>query len=254
MKTIPRLLGIAMLSALACSAVDKDPGETEGHGGGGGGPQQGGAGGAPATGTCTYDGKPYSPDDSFISVDSCNRCFCVSDGSVLCTTKACTADCILDSTYTFYWEPGSAANYPVTSLSPPNRYQVKVAANLHQGPAVPPSCAPAMPLCHSEAIDVADVMSDLADADVQAALIPDSSGHPRFFGQSTNGEVDLGNFRIMGAGGGFGVGVDCPSSAASTCTPIPAGVAKLVADLRALEAQQLADPSCSALVYSLSHG
>ncbi len=46
-------------------------------------------------------------------------------------------------------------------------------------------------------------------------------------------------------GGSLLVGGDCPSPTLSSCWPIPAGVAKLVADLHALNDQQLADASCA---------
>jgi hypothetical protein len=39
-------------------------------------------------------------------------------------------------------------------------------------------------------------------------------------------------------------GSTCPVSA-SSCIGIPAGIAKLVADLRALDQRELEDPSCS---------
>jgi hypothetical protein len=54
-------------------------------------------------------------------------------------------------------------------------------------------------------------------------------------------------FQFVGLDGhGFLVGGTCPSTDA-TCVPPPDGVARLVADLRALDDQQLMDPACAAL-------
>ena len=102
-----------------------------------------------------------------------------------------------------------------------------------------------MPACDSAAIDVGDIMADLADADVQRAFLP---AEPPIYGVDSR-PVDGQVFQVRrSTGGAFLVGGDCPiTSMASSCSPIPAGVAKLVAALRALDDQQLANPSCGTL-------
>ena len=43
----------------------------------------------PGGGTCSYGGKTYAAGASFPSTDGCNGCGCQSDGSVVCTERAC---------------------------------------------------------------------------------------------------------------------------------------------------------------------
>ena len=42
---------------------------------------------------CSYGGQDYSSGSSFPSVDGCNSCGCQSDGTVVCTERACAATC-----------------------------------------------------------------------------------------------------------------------------------------------------------------
>ena len=87
-------------------------------------------------------------------------------------------------------------------------------------------------------------MNDINDADVQAALA--MSAAP-LYGHDTR-PVDGTVFQFLRVGDGRGllVGMPCTTSGAG-CIDAPAGVTRLVADLRALDAQQLMDPSCAAL-------
>mmetsp|Transcript_8624 Transcript_8624/g.25903 ORF Transcript_8624/g.25903 Transcript_8624/m.25903 type:complete len:112 (-) Transcript_8624:222-557(-) len=40
---------------------------------------------------CTYDGKQYCEEESFLATDGCNRCKCAGeDGAVGCTRMMCT--------------------------------------------------------------------------------------------------------------------------------------------------------------------
>ena len=97
-----------------------------------------------------------------------------------------------------------------------------------QGPPTPPSCTPAMPPCHGDAIDVADIMNDLADADVQDALSPNGSAPDAgaavvpLFGQSTNGELSLGNFELLRGGGAASSAGLRSASTAPRLSPRPA--------------------------------
>lgn len=41
--------------------------------------------------TCTYDGKVYTPGQTFPDVNGCDVCTCGADGNVSCTDRACAA-------------------------------------------------------------------------------------------------------------------------------------------------------------------
>ena len=104
--------------------------------------------------------------------------------------------------------------------------------------AEPTTCAPALPACDTpNAIDLADIKRDSADPDVQAAL---SLKTPPLYGRDLRPN-DGSIFALTAStGGGFLVGAACPATT-SSCIGIPAGIAKLVLDLRALDEQQLMD-------------
>ena len=46
--------------------------------------------------TCQYGGSTYSVGDTFPSTDGCNSCSCLATGSVVCTQRACAAQCVAD--------------------------------------------------------------------------------------------------------------------------------------------------------------
>ncbi len=201
-------------------------------------------GGAPV---CTYNGTTYAAGSSFPSSDGCNSCGCGSGGEVSCTERGCANLCALDATYTFGPNGGLVAYIDSATLTPPGSYRyTRTAAGSGIAAPVPAAmtCAPAMPACRTDGeIDVADIMADLGAADVQLAL---SAAQPPLYGGDSR-PVDGQVFEVKrSSGGSFLVGNDCPPTS-SSCRPIPAGVAKLVADLRALNEQQLADPSCGIL-------
>ena len=91
-------------------------------------------------------------------------------------------------------------------------------------------------------------MRVIFDADVQDALSkPADPSMPLIFGRD-NRPVDSPIFRFSrGDGREFFVGGPCPTGSATSCKAIPAGIARLEAELRALDQQQLADASCAAL-------
>jgi hypothetical protein len=88
-------------------------------------------------------------------------------------------------------------------------------------------------------------MRAIADADVQAALAMPA---PPIYGRDTR-PVDGSIFQFRRADGrGFLAGTACSSgSTLPACNDVPVGVARLVNLLRALDEQQLRDPSCAAL-------
>jgi hypothetical protein len=89
-------------------------------------------------------------------------------------------------------------------------------------------------------------MRDIADAHVQAAL---RAATPPLYGNDPR-PYDGTVFSFIRADGrGFFAGDACNGGGGTgtSCVPIPAGITRLVADLRALDQQQLADPSCAGL-------
>jgi hypothetical protein len=257
---------VVLLAALGCSSVGSDPGGTCTYNGA---THQAGTT-FPATDgcntctcdaqgqvacsllgcevpVCSYAGTTHAVGASFPSADGCNSCSCTPSGAVACTERACfdggSDSCTLDATYNFGWNGGLVTFVDRASLAPPSFYIYNRIPAGSSAPSV--SCSPALPACSSDAIDVADIMADLADPDVQLAFLP---AEPPIYGVDSR-PWDGAVFEVWrSTGGDFLVGEDCSSpQASSTCSPIPAGVAKLVADLRALDDQQLADPTCAAL-------
>jgi hypothetical protein len=152
---------------------------------------------------------------------------------------------VLDTTYTFGANGGFVAYVDTATLTPPGVYTYTrtPARSGLVAPAVS-SCAPALPACHTDgAIDVSDIVLDLRDDEVQKSL---AMTPPPVYGVDTRPNDGSISEVKRASGGSILVGGDCPLTS-SSCRPIPPGVAKLVADLTALNEQQLADPSCGTL-------
>jgi hypothetical protein len=151
--------------------------------------------------------------------------------------------CALDAVYTYGYDGGNAAFHDKTTLTPPGSYRRTRAFPNTPEPPSDLSCAPALPACNGSSIDVADIVRDLADADVRTAF---GMASPPTYGNDPR-PVDGAIFQILRADGhGFLAGADC--EAGSFCHgPVPPGVARLVSDLQALDQQQLADPTCGPL-------
>jgi hypothetical protein len=105
------------------------------------------------------------------------------------------------------------------------------------------SCGAPLPTCDSPTVDVSDINADIADADVQRALM--TAPRPIYGDRSASGGSA---FTFGAASGGFSVvvGHECPM-ATPTCEPTPAGVARLVADVNTVVSTALRDPSCASL-------
>jgi len=199
-------------------------------------------------GTCTYNGVTQPPGTTIPAGDGCNTCGCTASGEVVCTRLACPIDsgqdnCAFDATYTYGDTGGFVAYIDQVTLSPPAGYRhLRTQPGIEDPPAM--VCSPLLPACKTvDAIDVFDVMSDIADADVQRALALTA---PPTFGRDAR-PVDGTIFQFLRDDGhGFLVGYDCAGSAG--CVDAPLGVTRLVNDLRALDAQQLHDPSCASFL------
>jgi len=166
---------------------------------------------------------------------------------VACTRAACPAcgdECAFDTTYTYSYETGQLAPFgDRVILAPPAFF-----THVHVPPVAPPvgvTCQPALPVCGRAGVDVSDVMAAFRDPDVQAAFAQTTGELSNlFFGVDTR--PSGGEILVIGRkdGGGFPVGAPCPAGGDASCRPIPAGVSRLVSVLRALDQQQLADPTC----------
>ena len=229
-----------------------------GRGGAGGGAGTGGGAGSGTAGSggtgggCVLNGVSYPPGP-VPSSDNCNTCTCTAGGQIACTARACPPDggepgpCILDTIYQYGNTGGHTAFEDRAMLTPPAGYRY-IRSALATDP-VDVSCAPPLPTCGlANAIDGVDIMRVILDADVQDALSkPVDPNMPLIFGRDGR-PADAPIFRFTRSDGRlFFVGGPCPTGSATSCKEIPAGVARLVTQLRALDQQQLADPSCVAL-------
>jgi len=164
-----------------------------------------------------------------------------------CTGDVCPAcgdECVFDTTYTYSYETGQLAPFgDRVILAPPASF-----THVHVPPVAPPvgdTCQPALPACGRAGVDVSDVMAAFRDPDVQTAFAQTTGElSTLFFGVDTR--PSGGEILMIGRkdGGGFPVGAPCPAGVDAACRPIPAGVSRLVSVLRALDQQQLADPTC----------
>jgi hypothetical protein len=194
---------------------------------------------------CEYAGVLQPVGSGFPCADGCNKCGCISQGRIGMTLLACFPDaggptCSLDAVYV-YGDTGGLVRYSdQVTLTPPASY-VFVRTGTTGG-----SCGPAFPACGQPGeIDVSDVMNDIADPTVRLLLsLTVGQPTPTLLGFDSR-PVDGSVFAFKrGDGAGFLVGQPCGGQ--TGCTAIPAAVAKLVADLRALDQLQLKDPSCLA--------
>jgi len=152
-----------------------------------------------------------------------------------------TGACTFDSTYTIAEGGGLVGLTKTTKLIPPNTYSATRINFLSDAGAA--SCTPALPACHDATlIDVSDVEAALEHPDVKAVF---ASTTPAIYGNL--GVADAPSFGVLRTDGhGFSEGLAC-TVASGTCNPAPAGVRALIDLLKALNTQQLADPSCSAV-------
>jgi hypothetical protein len=191
---------------------------------------------------CRYDGRVYPVGQSFPAADGCNGCSCRSDGQVACTLIFCGAPtCALDTTYSYGNDGGMVPFVDQVTLTPPSGY-LYTRSPIRTDP-VDLSCAPPLPACADTArLDASDIMRDIANADVQAAL---AAAAPPLYGHDSR-PVDGVVFRFTRADGhGFLAGDPCRTT--DPQCELPPGIEALVQDLRVLDTQQLADASCAAL-------
>jgi hypothetical protein len=201
-----------------------------------------GGGGA----ACERNGVTY-PSGTSVPSGDCNSCFC-ENGQIICTKTACPVDagtCAFDATYRYGDTGGLVAYEDVATLTAPVSYRYERTSRITD-PASS-SCAPAMPPCGVDDLySPGDITGAIGDTDVQKAL---AMATPPIYGRDTR-PVDGTIFQFVREDGhGFLAGGACGSGGPlpGTCVEVPAGITRLVNALRALDEQQLKDPSCAAL-------
>jgi hypothetical protein len=160
----------------------------------------------------------------------------------------CTGTCTFTATYTLATDGFFAQLADSAILSPPQGYR-HIGRFISDGGSISQiACAPTLPLCSAPGpVSVCDISQDLADSDVQQAL---AAPTPPFFGEDERG-MDVNALSFMRDDGhGFLVGrTPCTTAA---CRAIPSGIARLVADLHALDAAAILSTECQSLDVSLN--
>jgi hypothetical protein len=225
-----RLLTLVGCAAVAlaggCSSSSPISPPTDGGGGGGGGGRTG-TGGTPAI------------DASADVADALDATDATDVGEV--SDAPTTPSCVLGDTYRFGDNGGFRGSVPESTLTPPASYRhTSTPVSLPEAPVL--SCAPALPACGAATlVDVSDIMRDLADPDVVQAL---SQTTPPLYGYDQR-PVDGTMFQVLRADGhGFLAGAFCDTGAFCHGV-VPLGIARFVTDLKALDQQQLGDPTCA---------
>jgi hypothetical protein len=151
--------------------------------------------------------------------------------------------CAFDATYTYGPDGGLVASNVLSTLTPPASYRHTTTFLAIADPPPPLSCMPALPACGDSArVDASDIARDFADPDVARAM---AMSTPPLYGLDSR-PTDGTMFQLMrGDGHGFLAGPTCDTVSEFCHGSVPAGIARLVADLKALDQQQLADPSCA---------
>ena len=205
-------------------------------------------------GGCEYAGVSYRQADTFPCLDGCGTCKCGFVGDIETMSVTCPGGvksmCGLDASYSYTrWGGGPGApRYDVglepALASPRTLATYTIRRNYLTDWSL--GCAPALPACGDpRLVDLADIMADIMDPAVQKALSDSAGGTASWFGIDPADGDGPGFAFSREAGGFFDVGAPC--NGAAGCKEIPPAIAKLVGDLRALEEQQLASPSCAVL-------
>jgi hypothetical protein len=197
---------------------------------------------------CVWKGAMLAPGQ--VVHDQCNDCACTSTGSMLCTSMTCPIgqdDCSMPARLIF---GPTAANlkgsfvYRV-QLDNTGMTMTKAGSTTAIDAGSTRTCEPTLPVCGlADQVTVWNIVTDLADPDVQSAL---ASSSPVLFGvdsRPTGGIVwsiaEENQQAIL-------VGSPCPSPTMDSCRPIPAGVQRLADDVKKLSEAMLAEPACAAL-------
>lgn len=164
----------------------------------------------------SVDAGPQDPDSSLDTADA-----------------SAPLSCEWSGTWTFGAFGGNAGGMITATLTPPGVLTITTEPPLR-------SCTPMLPACGSpDKIDISDIVADLADPDVQAAL---AALAPPTFGAVL---PDRGAFRMRDAQShGFTVEAGLCAGRALPCTDPPTGINRLVGDLAQLEQDGLDTVTC----------
>jgi len=175
--------------------------------------------------------------------DGCNTCTCELDGRLTCTANVCPLPAAEDPCslpFGLVFDPfdrNDSVSYHYELTPPATFHGVRF-----ESPSNPPApymiihCSPTLPECGTPgAVSISTIVQDLTDPEVQAAL---SGPIVETYGVDNrpSGGVRWSIAVVPGRMGYIAVGSPCPSSATSSCKPIPAGVQRLVDDLKSLAA------------------
>jgi hypothetical protein len=197
---------------------------------------------------CVSNGKTIAVGESIF--DGCNTCTCTETGQLVCTKKYCPPmdaggeKCTLPTSLIFGPTGGNTLYEDSSTLSPPWSYSHTRTARRTEPVAL--KCAPPLPACGTVDADfVLAIVKDLADPDVEAAF---ASKTTPIYGKDQR-PVDGTVYSIeRGDGKSILVGSPCISVSLSSCRPIPAGVERLVTDLKLLDKKMLQSTECAAFV------
>lgn|SRR5450631_772237 len=157
----------------------------------------------------------------------------------------CSGDCAFTATYTVSTDGFFANAADKEVLSPAQAYEhlAYFYTDASTTTIASAMCAPTIPPCTDGGpVSACDIAQDLDDPVVQAAL---AQTPPPFFGQDTRG-MDGNAFSFMRADG-HGFEEEDGACVSSTCVPVPAPIARLKADLQALDGALILSPECTAL-------
>jgi hypothetical protein len=156
----------------------------------------------------------------------------------------CTGDCTFTATYTISTDGFFANSADKAVLSPAQAYQHLAYHYQDAGTLQSTSCAPAIPPCTGgDPVSACDIAQDLADPVVQAAL---AQATLPFYGRDDRPTDGTAFSFKRDDGHGFEVGAGSCGSA-SACTPVPAAIARLKADLQKLDGALILTAECAAL-------
>lgn len=197
---------------------------------------------------CIHNGKPMAAGESIF--DGCNTCTCSETGQLACTKKYCPPvdaggeKCMLPTSLVFGPTGGNGLYEDSSTLSPPWSYSHTRTARRIDPVAL--KCTPPLPACGTADVDfVLAIVKDLADPDVEAAF---ASNTTPIYGKDQR-PVDGTVYSVVrGDGKSILVGSPCISVSLSSCRPIPAGVERLVTDLKLLDKKMLQSTDCAAFV------
>ena len=152
------------------------------------------------------------------------------DSGAITTDASSASSCHLSGDWTFGYAGGLVGESTTYTLKASG--VLTITRSRSGMPAT--TCTSRLPECGSEAIDVADIVRDLSDPEVQAVL---ASQEPPFFGIRSGDVASYDVFDDRGRGFSYGSNQElCTSDHVPKCSAAPAGVVRLVDDLMELAA------------------